>query len=406
MLCTLAQCKRYEPAAPWSPPADLFSEDAANSLLDAASDAARVCVVRANPPIDLGARPIRNGTLAISWSGSDWGVAWVELVDALPVVYFARVGRDGQRHGTAIRVTERGYRGSDPVMHWDGEGWMLVTSGGIGRFDELWLQRIDPRGALSGRPRKLTAGDRHDRGPSLIATAGGYLLAWAAEVQPREHHAMVMRLGPWGQQLLAPESVAQRRSRITDVCVAPLANGAAVLWTATRSSNFVVEGVRVDDRGYRRTAVTRVVEAPHPLLDRGPRVACVSNGQQITLAWESWREGVSRVNISEFAGRIPTLPEAQELQDPDGTLSAPRLIHVDPTHVAVALQRSVGEVDQSAVVVIRQQNSGQSGVRVRVRGHEATAERPVLSLGEGVLGMVTQGPRGLSFHRIPLVPCE
>lgn len=431
----IARCQRYQPAAPWSPPdedaeptprdaremtdAHTINSDAISqtdsSVQDGANaDAARAlrsrrCVSHALPPEDLGASPTDDGGVSVAFSGRSWGVAWTERVDGEDAVFFAVVGEHGRRVDTPVRVTERGYRGRQPALAWTGEQWMIVSSSGSARYDELWVQRLNERGATVARPRRLTSRDRFDRFPAIAQlSAGGYLLAWVAEIEPRKHRVMAVRLGAWGQQLAPPIDLVERTAKLSDVTVTARDSEVIVSWSALRSTTFAVEAVRLDPVTQSTAGVARIVSAPHGLAERAPRAAVANTAGTLTFAWEQWSHGVSGVRLVHFArrlrGELDNDPIAVEGED--ATLHAPALATLDDGALILATQRAVGEIDHSVLIETRSIDDRQLGPRIRLRGHEGVAERPVLSLGNRDLAVVTRGPRGLALHRVPLVECS
>jgi hypothetical protein len=428
-----AQCHHFQPAAPWSPPEE--DAEAIDGRADAISDAhtinstdisqndssivtgevaaarrlrERRCVSHALPPEDLGAAPTDDGGVSIAFSGRAWGVAWTEHVDGEDAVYFAAVGEHGRRIGTPTRVTERGYRGRHPSLVWTGEQWMIVSSSGSARYDELWVQRLNERGVAVSRARRITGRDRFDRHPALAAVpSGGYVLAWATELELRRHKIMAVRLGAWGQQLAPPIELVERTSRLSDVAVTARGNEVIVSWSAMRPTTFAIEAVRLDPLTQSTAGVARIVSAPHGLADRAPRGAVVNTAGTLTFAWEQWAHGASGVRLVHFGRRLRGAldNETISVEDEGATLLAPALATLDDGAIVLATQRSVGELDHSVLIETRSVDDRQLGPRIRVRGHEGVAERPLLSLGNHAIAVVTRGPRGLALHRVPIVEC-
>lgn len=431
VLALLASsCRRYQPAAPWSPPdepedgaiardahstidrdssarsQDGSRSDAGPSPGASATTTARRCVSHALPPEDLGATPTDDGGVAIAFSGRSWGVAWTEHVDDSDAVYFVSVGENGRRMDTPVRVTEPGYRGRHPALAWTGEQWMIVSSSGSARYDELWVQRLSERGQPVSRPRRITGRDRNDRFPALApAASGGFLLAWAAEIEPRKHEIMAVRLGMWGQQLAPPMSLAERTSALSSVTVTPRDDEFVVSWSALRPTTFAIEAVRVEPISQQTAGVARVVSAPNGLADRAPRAAAVNTASRLTFAWEQWEHGVSGVRIAHYGRRLSGDAPSIAVDDPGSVLHAPALATLDDQTLVLAAERSVGELDSAVVVSTRTIDDQPLGPWIRMRGHEGVAQRPRLSIGSRAVAVLTRGPRGLALHRVPLVEC-
>lgn len=430
---TITQCHRHQPAAPWAPPDDdpTVIDEEADSSMDAhtihsnaisQSDSSvsngdgamvarireRRCVSHALPPVDLGAAPTSDGGVSIAFSGHSWGIAWTEHIDGEDAVFFTTIGENGRRIATPVRVTERGYRGRHPSLVWTGEHWMIVSSSGAARYDELWVQRLNERGVAISPARRITGRDRFDRYPALAAVpVGGYLLAWAAEFEPRKHKIMAVRLGAWGQQLAPPIELVERSSRLRDVVVTVRDDEVIVSWSALRPTTFAIEAARLDPVTGHRAGVARIVSAPHGLADRAPRGAVINTSRTLTFAWEQWAQGTLAVRLVHFGRRLHAALEDETItvQDEGATLLAPALATLDDSAFVLAAQRSVGEVDHSVLIETRSIDDRLLGPRIRVRGHEGVAERPLLSLGNHWIAVVTRGPRGLALHRVPLVEC-
>jgi hypothetical protein len=422
-LCaSLASCQRYQPAAPWSPPeeqadgaidahtinsTDVFQDDSRYaSDATAAAPRARRCVTHALPPEDLGASPTDTGGMAIAFSGRAWGVAWTERVDGDDAVYWVSISENGRRVDTPVRVTERGYRGRQPALVWGGDQWMIVSSSGSAQYDELWVQRLNERGVAVSRPRRLTSRDRHDRYPAIARTPSGtYVLAWSAEIEPRKHRVMAVRLGAWGQQLAPPIDLVERTARISDVAVTARASEVIVSWSSMRPTTFAIEGVRLDPVTQSTAGVARIVVAPHALADRPPHAAVTNTGGQLTFAWEQWSHGASGIRLAHFGRRLGGEFSPVAIEDEGATLQSPSIATLDESTVILAAQRAVGELDHAVMLETRTTDDRPLGPRIRVRGHEGVAERPLLSVGNTAVAVLSRGPRGLALHRVPLVEC-
>jgi hypothetical protein len=150
------------------------------------------------------------------------------------------------------------------------------------------------------------------------------------------------------------------------------------------------------------------VTAPHGLADRAPRAAVTATSRGVTLAWEQWSRGVAGTRLVHFARRLMGDPEPTVLEESGrdaGTLRAPALASIDDDTLVLAVQRSVGELDQSVLLQTRSTDDLALSPWVRIRGHEGVAEMPLLSVGRTAVAVVTRGPRGLALHRVPLVEC-
>lgn len=108
------------------------------------------------------------------WTGSEYGVAWIDLRDGNEEVYFVRLGADGTKLGSDIQITDDEARDRSPDLVWaDGE-YGLVFS----RDDrEIRFLRLDPSGNPLSSEVVVTESSRAVA-PSLHWTGFEYGLAW------------------------------------------------------------------------------------------------------------------------------------------------------------------------------------------------------------------------------------
>jgi hypothetical protein len=335
-----------------------------------------------------------------------WGVVWAERVDGLDAIFFVRVGADGRRRAAPIRVTERGVRGRWPAIFWNGSAWIVLSSGGTDRWDELWLQRIDGQGALLGPPRRVSSRDRHDRWPAAAVTADrGALLAWSSEIPGQMHTIQTLRVGEWGQQMGRPALIAERTAPLARLAIVSSREGFLLCWTTTRRSSFVIECAALDALGAKIGTTQRLTEQMIAEGEQGPGVALASTNQSVAIAWEQFSAGESALVFASHSGRLRLPIETHLLALDDATVSSPALSALGDGRWALAFERGYATADRSVVVTLQRQWQGMAAPNARMRGNDGTAASPALSLlGERLAVLSTSG-RGLSVHTISLQRC-
>jgi hypothetical protein len=404
--CRLDPSRRAAPAASPAPKTVIHDEGIDGAASPDASDGATVarCPSRASPPHDLSLGTPVPGSAAITWNGREWGVAWTELQGEMPAVFFARVGKDGRRRGMPVRVSERGYRGSTPAVAWNGESWNVAFSGGASALEEIWLGRIDARGAPMGRPQRVTARDRRDFFPALAFDGRNLVLAWSAVTPERRHAVLALRMNRWGSQLGPPVRLADRRERLSSPVIVANGAGWGLAWLVSRTEALAVDMARLDAEGNARGYPARVTLGTLGGSDLVARFGVAWDGARYGLAWDEVRDGAPHVFFDTIDRRLDTRGRAVMLSAPGDAATAPALLALGPDAFLAAweVEREGGRHVQLAAF------DGAGTLlheRIEVQGHDGRAMAPSLAVGDGEVGLATVTPRAVSFHRIPLGPC-
>jgi len=118
----------------------------------------------------------------VVWSGAEFGLAWVDDRDGNNEIYFARIDATGSKIGSDIRLTYDSGSVQCPSLAWSGTeygmSWIDRRSG----YDEIYFARIDPEGnRLSGDlPVTGLSGQGGVQCPaSLVATGSEYAVSWS-----------------------------------------------------------------------------------------------------------------------------------------------------------------------------------------------------------------------------------
>ncbi len=96
-----------------------------------------------------------SGTATIAWTGSEYGIAWVDARDGNNEIYMARVSAAGTKLTPDIRITDFLLSSDSPWLEWTGRDFGLAF---VDHRDEtqIWFTRIGPDGTELGDEVKLT----------------------------------------------------------------------------------------------------------------------------------------------------------------------------------------------------------------------------------------------------------
>ncbi|MFN3202655.1 MAG: MopE-related protein [Bradymonadia bacterium] len=111
------------------------------------------------------------------WTGTHFGLTWVDRRNATEDVFFQLVSPEGQAIGEPVAVADGPRSALNPQISWLGSHFALIwdeDSGGI--FRESWFQLLGADGALIGEPLQISPNSDPSEDPSLIFT--GHTL-WA-----------------------------------------------------------------------------------------------------------------------------------------------------------------------------------------------------------------------------------
>jgi hypothetical protein len=120
---------------------------------------------------------------ALGWSGTHWGLAWDDERDGNREIYFVTIASDGTV-GTAVRVTEDSAVSADPSIVWNGTGWLVVWRDGRDGNEEIYAVRLDADGNRIGDDSRLTTSDGASMHPDLVWTGTEYAIAYEEIVDP------------------------------------------------------------------------------------------------------------------------------------------------------------------------------------------------------------------------------
>jgi hypothetical protein len=145
---------------------------------------------------------------SLVWARDCWAVAWQDMIDGNPEIYFARLGRDGNKIGSNVRVSNAPSDSRDATLAWSeteyGVAWADARSGHF----EIFFSRITADGFVLSE-NKLTATSSYCTFPSLVWNGLGWGLAWRDSVSGSGggYRIDFVRLAPNGSMINSPVQV-------------------------------------------------------------------------------------------------------------------------------------------------------------------------------------------------------
>lgn len=379
-------------------------------IVDAGPDDARVrerlCALRATPSMDLSVGS-GHGRAALAWSGTTFGVAWMQVENNDARLGFVRVSPTGERLGAPSRVTDRGFRPSSPALFWNGVSWSLLFEGGYrAERGDLYQTRVDARGNPVGTPWRMTRGDRDDSEPGIVARPqGGLGLTWIGR---EAHGGRTVLYGQLLDRFDAPRSLAVRMLDTSLTLTAPKVTWADGQWVFTclssRGEVMAVDFSRLDDRGLPTGSLRHASPDRIGGVDTAARYDIAWGGSSFGVVWSELREGATQVYFRNVSARGNALGEDVCVSEGAPTASEPTIVRVRDGVFAVAMRVERDGIPRVWVRTVDAGGTFQRG-RVELQGADGSAALPVAMPIDDDLAVVTSSVRGVAFHRVNLGPC-
>jgi hypothetical protein len=121
-------------------------------------------------PTVFGATPGGSSDQQIVWTGSELGVAWGDGREGRFQVFFARLDSSGALTGEETPLTDAGVEAVPYSLVWTGTDFTVAYVDVISETFRVNAQRLDPSGRLLGEPLAITDGTTDCRVPRLAWT--------------------------------------------------------------------------------------------------------------------------------------------------------------------------------------------------------------------------------------------
>ena len=118
---------------------------------------------------------------ALVWTGTEFGVAWVDARDGNSEIYFNRIDMAGAPVGTDVRITSNAGFSGQPDLNWTGAEYAVVWTDDRDGNREIYFNRADETGLVAGSDVRVTTSGGVSEQPSLSWQGGSYGLAWTDE---------------------------------------------------------------------------------------------------------------------------------------------------------------------------------------------------------------------------------
>lgn len=251
------------------------------------AQAACVVPMEIGPATQVTTAPLQAFNPRLAWTGTEYGVVWVDDRSGSFQVYFARLDAGGARLGDDRQVTQAASLNGDTTrLAWNGSGYGVVWAAGIG--PALFFGRLDATGAVVDpeAPEVQVTGQMfHLPSASLVWNGDGYGLAWE-DTRDGNFEIYLSRLDANGTRIGVD----------TRVTFSPIASiQPTLVWTGSEYGLVWNETNNLEDHVH----FTRISPAGVPLGPGGPVTSGPGNVSAPGLAWDGAGYGLAWTRYSE-----------------------------------------------------------------------------------------------------------
>ncbi|HEU5055559.1 MAG TPA: hypothetical protein VFU21_03515 [Kofleriaceae bacterium] len=238
-----------------------------------------------DPAVRITDTPGRSDAPSLVWTGSEYGIAWVDDRGGNDEIFFARVAPDGALVGEAVRVTDSPGEGRDPSLVWTGEEYAVAWVDDLEGNFEVYLARLSASGELAAGPLRVTDDPEFSGSPSLVWTGSELVVAWN-DGRDGNFEIYLARLDPDGTKIGGDLRFTTDGSFSATPSLAWTGDELAIGWADDRDGNNEIYFGRADAAGARVGTDVRVTDQMG--YSSSPQVAVAGDARPV--AWLDLRD--------------------------------------------------------------------------------------------------------------------
>jgi hypothetical protein len=227
----------------------------------------------------------RSDAPSLAWTGSEYGIAWVDDRGGNDEIFFARVAADGELLAEPTRVTDSPGEGRDPSLVWTGEAYAVAWVDDLDGNFEVYLAGLSATGALATGPLRLTDDPEFSGSPDLEWTGSELVVAWN-DGRDGNFEIYLARLDPEGSKIGGDLRFTTEDSFSATPSLTWVDDELVITWSDDRDGNNEIYFARADAAGGKVGADVRVTD--QAAYSSSPQVA--NAGAVRALTWLDLRD--------------------------------------------------------------------------------------------------------------------
>jgi hypothetical protein len=197
------------------------------------------------------------------WTGSEFGIAWKDFRDANDEIYFGIVTGEGVRSGTDVRVTFDAGTSAYPWVTWTGSEFGVAWEDRRDGNTDIYFRGLDATGTLLGSELRVTDHFTFSEEPAIAWTGSQYLLAFtdARDASPAGLQIYTATVDALGATSGAPARLSEESQSAREVAMVWATSFGGVAWLDERNAEQDIYFALVDDGGARIGSDLRLTNA-------------------------------------------------------------------------------------------------------------------------------------------------
>ena len=240
-----------------------------------------------------------SGYPSLAWTGSEYGVSWMDCRDGNDEIYFARIAANGAKIGADVRITYDGYDIEGTSLVWTymeyGVSWMGYRDGNW----EIYFARIAANGVKIGADVRITNDPDSSENPSLVWTGTQYGVSWMG-YRDGNWEIYFTRLSANGVKIGADVRITNDPDSSENPSLVRAGTEYGMSCVDNREGNFEIYFTRLSANGKKIGSDVRITNDPH--YKDSPSL--VWTGTEYGVSWYDDRDG----NYEIYFARIGFVP--------------------------------------------------------------------------------------------------
>jgi hypothetical protein len=227
-------------------------------------------------------------TTSIVWSGSQWGLAWEDETYVFYDIYFARLDTDGALVGSVLDVTDTVTSMSEsPALTWTGSEFVVAWRDNRLTDTDVFIARISATGALASSEIQVTGGTTSCHVPDIAWSGSELGLVWGDDQWDYYYDLAFQRIAADGTPIGSPTRLTSTGNWSYYPAIAWSGSQYGLAWRDDRDGNRDVWFAVLDPTGAKVVSDTKIETSSGYAYY--PDV--VWAGSRWALTWQDGRHG-------------------------------------------------------------------------------------------------------------------
>lgn len=268
---------------------------------------------------------------SLTWTGSEFAVAWLDTRDGNNEIYFSRLDANGTPLADQVRLTSDQDSQFEPHIVWNGSAFGVAWSMDSGSTSdrEIYFALADLDGNIQGAPVRVTDAPELSAEVSIQWTGTEYALAWR-DYRSGEPAIYFTRLDATGTEIGQEFQVTANDAHAQNPELTWTGSSFGFAWTDSRDGSADVYLAVLDEEGQFVTGETQII-------DGSASTRAAWTGSEFGILWGDTRHGNAELYFARFDDDANRLGDELRLTT-DPSASAPGGIAWTGSQFAVAWQ--------------------------------------------------------------------